>query len=360
MYSGSTTTSNRPSEEVTVRNDISRQWAFLTPFVSGGGLSTQARQVEAAGMAGIVCPQVFGSPFVPLSHCAAVTSRVSLLSGVVPAFARSPFETAFSAMDLDRLSDGRFILGLGASYREWHENWFGLPGWGSPVDRLRETIEVIRLIIAESHTGRLDRFEGRYHHHDWSRFPGAGAPPLRTNLPIWIAAYQAGLVRLAGTVADGLMTGLWPVEWTLNQGLPTLLDALSRAGRSRSDIHWQAAYFVAVNDDRAEALHDARPTIALYAGIAQLEPFFTAQGFEKEALACRTATAAGDRAAAAGAVTDEMVEAFVILGPADECRKRFEPVWEVADSFLLVPPVWGLTPGPLASYAGRIAETFYG
>src|SRR5216684_1537795 len=113
-----------------MRNNISRQWAFLSPFVSGDELSAQARQVEAAGMAGIVCPQVFGSPFVPLSHCAAVTSRVQLASGVVPAFARSPFETAFSAMDLDRLSGGRFVLGLGASYREWNEGWFGMPSWG--------------------------------------------------------------------------------------------------------------------------------------------------------------------------------------------------------------------------------------
>ena len=82
-------------------------------------------------------------------------------------------------------------------------------------------------------------------------------------------------------------------------------------------------------------------------------------GFGREARACSEALACGDLGAWVGAITDEMVETFVILGPVDECRKRVADVWDVADSFCLVPPIGGLPPEKIAAYAGRIAETFY-
>lgn len=101
----------------------------------------------------------------------------------------------------------RFILGLGASYREWNEGWFGLPNWGRPVAHLRETVEVIRLVIARGHTGELDRYDGEYHQHGWSTFGGTFAPPLRAEIPVWLFTWQSGVARLAAEIADGLATG---------------------------------------------------------------------------------------------------------------------------------------------------------
>jgi alkanesulfonate monooxygenase SsuD/methylene tetrahydromethanopterin reductase-like flavin-dependent oxidoreductase (luciferase family) len=331
-----------------MRNDISRQWAYLSPFVSGPELTAAACTVEAAGMAGIMCAQTFGSPFVPLSHCGAVTERVPLLSGVLNAFARSPFETACSAIDLDRLSGGRLILGLGTSYPPWNEGFYGLPDEDRPVERLRETIEVIRRVVAGCHTGELGRFAGRHLHHDWTAFPGT-APALRPEIPIWVAAYQPRMLRLAAEIGDGWMTAVWSVDWTVQRGAAALAEALARAGRERSDLHWHAIYFVAVNEDRSEAVHEARATVEMYAKMPHLEPFFAAAGFGAEARACQAGVPP----------TDDMVETFVILGTADECRKRFEPVWELADSFLLAPPIWGLAPERMGSYAAAIADTFY-
>lgn len=332
-----------------MRNDVSRQWAMLVPFGSGEELTAQARQVETAGMAGIAAPQVFGSPFVTLGHCAAATTNVPLLSAVVNAFAHSPVEIACSAMDLDRLSGGRFTLGLGASSRLWTQGYYGAREWDHPAARLRETIEVIRLVMALGHTGDLERFEGRFHHHD---FHGFGVPPaLRPDLPIWIAAFQPGLTRLAAEVADGVSTAMWTADWTRTHGLPTLLDALGAAGRQRRDFHWQVTSYVAVNEDRDEAVRDARATVAIYAARPEMERFFAAQGFGAEARAIQSAGPA--------AVTDEMAEAFVILGSADDCRKRLEPLWDLADSFLLVPPIWGTPPDRVAAYFAGIADTFY-
>jgi probable F420-dependent oxidoreductase len=343
-----------------MQNDVSRQWALLTPFVPGEVLTAQARQIEALEMAGIFVPEIFSSPFMGLGYCAAVTERVKLASGVANAFASSPFEIAMTAMDLDRLSGGRLVLGLGPSIRAWSEGFYGMPGYGKPVEHIRETIEVIRLIIAKSHTGELDRFEGKYHRHDWSTWLGPFAPPIREKIPIWLAANQKGLTRLAGEICDGFIDHpIHGPQWIMTQGREALAEGLAKAGRDRKDIHWSAWFWVAVNDDRMEALNDARATVAFYAGMKQYEPMFTTMGFGREAQACSDALERKDMAAWVGAISDEMAETFVILGSADECRKRVEEVWEVADSFCLCPPIGGLPPEKIMFYVGRIAETFY-
>jgi probable F420-dependent oxidoreductase len=343
-----------------VRNDNSRQWALLSPLVPGDVLAAQARQVEASGMAGIFVPQIYSAPFMGLGFCAAVTERVQLASGIAIAFTRSPFETAMTAIDLDRVSGGRLVLGLGTSIKAWVEGFYGMPGYGKPVEHLRETIGLIREIIAKSHTGELERFEGTYSKHDWSIFQGAFAPPVRERIPIWVAANQRGLTRLAGELCEGFIDHpAHGPRWALTEGRQALDEGLRRAGRDRSDIHWNSWLWAAVNDDRREAIEDSRSTIAFYAGMKQYEPMYAALGFEREARACQAAIERRDPAAAAAAVTDEMVEAFVFVGGPDECRKRLDEVWDLADSFCLVPPLSGLSPEKFGFYLQGIAETFY-
>ncbi|MCA1842777.1 MAG: LLM class flavin-dependent oxidoreductase [Actinobacteria bacterium] len=344
-----------------MKNDPSRHWTMLSPYVPGEFLTAQAQQAEAAGLAGVAAPEFYGNPLVPLSHCGAVTTRVQLLSAISLALVHNPFSIAMSAMDIDRLSGGRFVLGLGPSAREMVEGFHGVTGYGRPLARLREAIEVIRLVIAKSHTGEMDRFDGEFHHHDWSRFQGNHMPPLRTEIPIWIAATQMGLVRLAGEVADGLTSHpIWSVDWALRQGQSTLADTLKGAGRDRAAFHWQAGFFVAVTSDPKQAIEDAKATVALYAGVRQYEPFFAAHGFGAEAQACQAAVERHDYAGAgAAAVTDDMAATFVIAGSADECRKRLEPMWTVVDSFLLVPPFLQVPLDRLINYTLALADTFY-
>jgi alkanesulfonate monooxygenase SsuD/methylene tetrahydromethanopterin reductase-like flavin-dependent oxidoreductase (luciferase family) len=345
-----------------MRNDPGRHWTMLSPLVPGPLLTAQAQQAESAGLAGVAAPEFYGNPLVPLSHCGAVTTRVKLLSAVTLPLVHNPFTLAMSAMDIDRLCDGRFVLGLGPSAREMVEGFHGVAGYDRPLARLREAIEVIRLLVAKSHTGELERFDGQFHHHDWTRFQGSHMPPLRTEIPIWIAATQMGLVRLAAAVADGLTSHpIWSVDWALREGRKALAETLKRAGRERAAFHWQAGFFVAVTDDPKQAIEDAKATVALYAGVEQYEPFFAAHGFRAEARACQAAVAQHDFAGAgAAAVTDEMAATFVIAGPPDDCRRRIEPLWDVADSFLLVPPFLEVPLDRLMSYTFALADTFYG
>jgi len=340
-------------------SDKRRYWGFVTADGPAAAVSAQAKMQEDVGLEGLMAPQVYGTPFVPLAVAAAATSRIRLASGIALAFARSPYETALHAVDLDRISGGRFTLGLGCSIRSWSEGVYGMP-YGKPLAHMREVVEVIRIVIAKAHTGELKRYDGAYHHHDFSELQPP-PPPLRTDLPVWIAALRGPLVSLAAEIADGVMGHpLWSVSWATTKIPQALERGLKRGGKQRSDIEFQIGLWVAISKDRAEAINDARATVAFYAGMAQYEEYFAAHGFREEARSLQEGVKRGDYVSVAHLVPDEMAETFVICGPPDEVRKRVEPVWEVADSLWLVPPAYALPPEKLMAYAGAIASTFYG
>jgi probable F420-dependent oxidoreductase len=337
--------------------DKRRYWGVISSLPAPV-LSMQAKMQEDAGLEGLFAPQVYGPPFVPLAAAAAVTTRVKLASGIALAFTRSPFETALAAMDMDRISGGRFVLGLGASVRSWSEGFFGMP-YGKPLEHLREVVEIIRMVNRECHTGQLKGYEGKYHQHDFSELQPP-APPVRTDIPIWIAALRGPLISLAAEIADGVIGHpIWSIDWLTRSVPEPLARGLKRGGKQRSEIELNSWLFVAISSDKAEAINDARPTVAFYGGIAQYEEYFAAHGFRDEARGLQEAVQHGDYLGAAHLVPDRMAEAFVVCGAPDEVRKKIEPAWDVADSLTLVPPAYGLKTEKLMSYAGAIASTFY-
>ncbi len=336
-----------------------RYWGLVTATVPASVLTAQAKMAEDAGLEGLFAPQVYGPPFVPLAAAAAVTSRLRLASGIALAFVRSPFETAMAAMDLDRISGGRFTLGLGCSVRSWSEGFFGMP-YGKPLAHMREVVEIIRTVIAKAHTGELKRYDGVYHKHDFSELQPPPAP-VRTDLPIWIAALRGPLLSLAAEIGDGVMGHpIWSIPWATTKMPEALERGLKRGGKQRSDIEVSVWPWVAISNDKAEAINDARPTLAFYAGMAQYEEYFAAHGFREEARRLQDGIKRGDYEGVAHLVPDEMVETFVICGSPDEVRKKVEPLWDVADSLCPVPPAYALPPEKLMAYFGAIASTFYG
>src|SRR3990170_1418766 len=268
-------------------------WGTLSANYPGELLVAMARQQEEIGMEGLFAPQVYGPPFVPLAAAAAVTSRIKLASGIALAFARSPFETAMAAMDLDRLSGGRFTLGLGTSVRAWSEGFFGMP-YGKPLEHLREVVTIIRAVIQKAHIGELKGFEGKYHKLDLRDFQPL-ARPLRTDLPIWVAALRQPLLRLGAEIADGVIGHpIWSVRWATNEAAQALKEGLATAGRPRSDVHFNVWLFVAPNRDRRQSIEDARATVAFYGGASQYEEYFAAHGFRDEARRLQAGVQAGD------------------------------------------------------------------
>ncbi len=332
-----------------------RHWGVLQPLPAPF-LVEMARGAEARGLQGCFAAQVYGPPFLPLAAAAAVTERLQLASGIAIAAARSPFETAMAAIDMDRISSGRFVLGLGASVLAWSRGVFGAPEH-KPLRHLRETIAAIRHIVSGAHQG-LEPFEGEYYRADFKELSPT-EPPVRESIPIWIAALRAPMVRMAAEIGDGLIGHpMWSIEWAVEKMAPELDAMLAKAGRRREDIEVNLWPWAAPNPNEAEAIEDSRATMAFYGGVAQYESFFEAHGFLDVARKLQEGVKRGDYRSVAHLVPDEMVRTFVAIGEPAKVRERIERLHGVADSLCVVPPAYGLSPQKALYYAGAIAQTF--
>ena len=325
----------------------------------GAILSQVARQAEDMGLEGLWAPQLYGPPFVPLAAAAMVTARVKLGSGVALAFTRSPLETALSAIDLDTISGGRAVLGLGTSLRWWNEDWHGVT-YGKPLPHLREVVRLVRHIIAGAHSGELGRWDGEYHQLDLRGFK-TQAPALRAHIPIYVPAVYEAAIRMAAEVADGLAGHpIWSERWVRQEVVENLKRGFAKAGRARGDFDLNIWAFVAIDADRRQAIEAMRGTVAFYASFAQYERFFAAHGFGEQARAIGAAASRNDTAGMLKATPDAMVDTFAIVGSVEDVRRRVEQLWEVADSLTLAAPFYFVDPGVTMAQQMAIAQAFYG
>jgi alkanesulfonate monooxygenase SsuD/methylene tetrahydromethanopterin reductase-like flavin-dependent oxidoreductase (luciferase family) len=258
---------------------------------------------------------------------------------------------------MDRISQGRFVLGLGASIQAWTCGIFGAPEH-KPLAHLRETVAAVRHIVRGAHKG-LEPFAGEYYRADFATLQPL-EPPLREEIPIWIAALRGPAVRLAAEVAQGIMGHpIWSLDWAVERIQPDIAKGLERAGRRREDVELNLWFWCAPNADEAEAIEDARATVAFYASAEQYESFFAAHGFRDEARRVQEIARQRDLIGRHDLVTDDMVRTFVLCGKPDSVRERVERAWGVADSMVLFPPAYGLSPEKMLRYQGEIAKLFY-
>jgi probable F420-dependent oxidoreductase len=335
-----------------------RIWAQLPPLPREH-LIAAVQRYELAGLEGIWCSQTFGAPFGTLSAAAVAGKQLKLGTGIALAFVRSPLETALNIMDLDLISGGRAVLGLGSSAQSLTEGAFGMP-YGKPLKHMREVIGLIRLLIAKAHTGELGVLEGEYHRLDLRHFR-TFAPPVRTDIPIYLPAVFEKACALAGEIADGLLGHpLWNDQWINQQTGPVLQRGLAAGGRQRSAVTLNLQVFVAVNPDRRAAIEDARPTVAYYSQSSQYLRYFDEIGFGAEARALQECFARGDLAGMVAACSDAMVDSIAIVGPADEVRRRVLERTREADACTPVIPHYALAQDKLDYYTAGIANLFYG
>ena len=325
-----------------------RRWWGVMPVLAAPVMGGIAKQMEAVGFEGCFSLQIYGPPFVPMAAVAAMTDTLKVATGIAVAGTRSPVETAYAAMECDTISQGRFVLGLGTSL---HSAICGI--YGEPkrklLSHLREVVKVVRYVNANAHKG-MEPIHGEYFNAEWTEMMMT-APPVREHIPIWIAALKDKLTSLALEVGDGLMVhALWTVDYTV-QKKAFIEGELARFSRLRGDVEVNAWPWIAINDDKQQAIDDSRPTVAGYAGYKEYEPFFDAVGFGDEARACQLATGEhGDVSSVTGNVSDAMVEAFVKCGPIDEVLEKIEPFWGVVDSLCPMAPYRNLSQPQLMNY----------
>ncbi len=314
-----------------------------------------ARRAEDAGFDALWTSEMFHDPFLPLSAAAASTSRITLGTSIALAFVRSPWVTALSALDLDVLSGGRFVLGLGTGLKRLNERWHGV-AYGKPTPHIRECVQVIRLITQRAHTGEPIRFSGQYYDVDiqgWRRPLG----PVREKIPIYLAGVREGMIRTAAEVADGLLGHpIYSLRWINEVVLPSLARGLRDSGRQREMFQLCLAVCCAVDEDIAAAQRAAAATIAFYATVNTYEPLFTP--FPREVEEVRRALMTGNTPGMVDAVTDQMVDAFAVVGRPDDVRRGLAPYAELADSICLMPPDQLIEPAETDRYREALLATF--
>ena len=211
---------------------------------------TFVQEAERLGVHSVWTAEAWGhDALTPLAFLAAKTSTIKLGSGIVQVGARTPAMTAMSAMSLQTLSGGRFILGLGTSGPQVMEGWHGVP-FRLPIRRTRETIEIIRTISR----GERTSYEGRVYTLPLPGGPGrairSAAPPVE--IPIYIASLGPANLRLTGELADGWV-GTSFIPETADVFLEHLREGAASAGRSLEDLDLQVPASVEFTDDLEEA-----------------------------------------------------------------------------------------------------------
>lgn len=320
-------------------------------------LEDEARRAEAAGVECVWAPELFRSAPAQAAWLAARTERIGIGTGIVWAFTRSPFVHAITALDIDEMSGGRFRLGMGAGVKRLNESWHNAT-YGRPAPHLREAIEATRLIMRQAGSGEPIRYRGEHYDIDikgWVR----PHPAPREAVPIYTAAVQAGMARMAGDVADGLIGHpIQSLRWIDEVVVPSFEEGLRRSGRDRAEFDYLPTVCCAIDDDEGRAIEMARRTIAFYATVRTYMPLWEMHGFEAEAAAAAEAFRRGDPAAVPAAISDAMVETYCAAGPADKVRARVRETAERADGLFLTPPTYFIAPEELREYQRRIVAEF--
>ena len=316
-----------------------------------------AQRAEAGGIERVWVIELFRNAFTQATYLSTETSSVQLGTGIAWGFVRSPMSIAMSAMDIDEISGGRFTLGLGPGVKRLIETWHGVE-YGRPAPHLRETIEAVRAIIASAAAVEPVRFEGEYHDLDvrgWFR----GTPPVRAEIPIFTAAVQEGMSRMAGDVADGLIGHpLCSARWIEEKIIPAFETGLSRSGRNRSDFTFLPSICVAIDDDYERGLDAARRTVAFYSTVKTYMPLYELHGFGENAAQASAAFRKGDIEGVAAAIPDEMVECYCAVGTPDQVKAKVGEVADLADEIFPGAPNYFIPPEQIAEYNERIIEVF--
>jgi probable F420-dependent oxidoreductase len=255
-----------------------------------------------------------GDQFAILGACAVVTRRIRLGTSISSVFVRSPTTIGMAAATVDQLSGGRFVLGLGSSHRVQVEPEHGIP-FVQPTARLQDTIAIVRGLLRDgvvSHRGEtvtIERFDLWF-------------PPLRPEVPIYVAALFPRLLEIAGGLAEGVLL-TWPTSRTIARAVEHVAIGARQAGRPADAVDVASLIPCAIADTAAAARDALRPAVGLYAGFfPRYNRLLAEAGFGDAVGAIKNAYDRGGREAAAKMVPDDLIDAVTLAGTPDTCRER--------------------------------------
>jgi probable F420-dependent oxidoreductase len=315
-----------------------------------------AQRAESKGFEAAFTVEFFNRHgFIPLAAIAQATSRIRIGTGIANAFTRSPLLHASAAMDLDELSEGRMVLGLGTATRRMNQDWYGVP-FSRPAARMTELVRLLRAAFDAQKGGGL-RFEGEFWDLKVPLYARPGA--ARPQIPIWIAAVNRKMIHAAGLVADGLVghpiaTRRWHREVTL----PGIRAGEQEAGREPGACVLSPYIVCVIAESREQALREAKGQIGFYYTTALYHSILDLHGLRHVGEACRAAFRKMDFKALSEAISDDLVDEIAIACTPDEAHDRLAQWKDLTEDPLFYPPSIGLQPERILEISHAILDTF--
>ena len=291
-------------------------------------------EAERLGFDSVWTGEAWGSDVVSfLAFVGARTSTIKLGAGILQMQARTPAMTAMTAMTLDGLTNGRFLIGLGPSNPQVIEGWHGV-AYGKPLQRYREYIDIIRRILVREQKLRYDgqEYQIPYAGPDAS---GLGKPLKsilhgRSDMQIYTASIGPKGIALAAELADGLLPVWMSPDWCADYYTPQLEAGFARAGNGKSMRNFDLAPYVScvLGDDLDACRAPVKASLALYIGGmgARSKNFYNSYvrnfGYEGLAGQLQDLYLSGRKAEAQAAVPDELVDAVALVGPKERIAEQ--------------------------------------
>jgi len=282
-----------------------------------------ARAAEAWGIAGLWFNEIAHDPFLGSALAAEHTTRVSVGTAIALAFVRSPTSLAYLAWDLARLSGGRFVLGLGTQVRAHVVRRFGMP-WERPAARLRDAVGAMRAVWQSWRERTSLRYQGAFYTLSLMT-PFFTPPPFDGTIPIYLAAVNPALCRLAGEIADGLhVHPFHSAAYLRDVVVPAVERGLQRAGRTREAFTMASGAIMVTGNGaaRTQAAAEARQTIAFYASTPSYRRVLAHHGWEDVGERLSRLAAAQRWAEMPALISDEMLDTFAVVAPPDALAAR--------------------------------------
>ncbi len=310
----------------------------MTALFDPNGAVERAALLREAGASGVFTFEGPREVFTPLV-LASTVKGLDLMTNVAIALPRNPIQLAHQAHDLQEISEGRFILGLGTQIRAQIEKHYGAE-FDHPVARIKEMVGALRAIFAAWHTGERLDFRGEYYRHTlmtptFNPGPNAFGPP-----PIYLGALGPRMTRATAEVADGLLVMPFGSKRFLHEKtMPAVRDGLAAAGREADDLAIVPEIIVSVGEDHTAT----RMLLAFYGSTPAYRPVLDAHGWGDLQPELNAMSKQGRWQEMATLIDDEILHTIAACGtPAEVAAHIRDRVDGVSDRICLYQP------GPIA------------
>jgi probable F420-dependent oxidoreductase len=276
---------------------------------------TLAQQIEAMGFDALWVPEAAHNPYMGLALAGHATQHLGLGTAIAVAFARSPTLTAYEAWDLARLTDGRFMLGIGTQIKAHITRRFGM-SWDRPVAQMREYIQVLRALWNTFQHNERINFRGEYYKITFMNPFFQPEPIAHPNIPIYVAAVGPAMCKLVGELCDGIhIHSFHTVEYIKQVILPNLQAGLLISGRSREAISLNTAVFVVTDEQEKQ---EVKAQIAFYASTPAYRGVLELHGWGEVQDRLSNLARHGKWNDMHQEISDEMLNTFAVVAPPDD------------------------------------------